>query len=75
LIHVTPSFGGGWGEEKKPRFDRNGVFQKKGDDILSYITAVLPKSQDSCGLNYSVRAKFYLIFSKKINKKKSSPSK
>jgi hypothetical protein len=29
---------------KKPHFDRNGVFQKKGDDILSHKTAV-PSAQ------------------------------
>jgi hypothetical protein len=29
---------------KKPRFVRNGVFKKKGDDILSHITAV-PSAQ------------------------------
>ena len=31
-------------ENKKPYFERNRVFQKKGDDILSHITAV-PSAQ------------------------------
>jgi hypothetical protein len=54
---------------------RNRVFKRlegyarlseaKGDDILSHITAVLPKRRDAGGLNFSVRTRFYLIFSKK----------
>ena len=35
----TPSI-----QNKKPRFVRNRVFKKKGDDILSHITAV-PSAQ------------------------------
>ena len=40
----------------------------------SHITTVLPKRRDAGGLNFSVRAKFYLVFSKKIYKTKNPVS-
>jgi hypothetical protein len=66
-------------ETKNPVSLETGFLKRKATTPDSYrdshITAVLPKRRDAGGLNYSVRAKFYLIFSKKIKQKKSPSNK